>query len=82
MGSSQCFSDQRFAICCLRRGDGNVRASLLIKNPAALVPCVVCDPCAMLVCRSINSVVFKRHRRCARVINQSIRDCLPDALVI
>jgi hypothetical protein len=50
MGSSQCFSDQRFAICCLRRGDGNVRASLLIKNPAALVPCVVCDPCAMLVC--------------------------------
>jgi hypothetical protein len=50
MGSSQCFSDQRFAICCLRRGDGNVCASLLIKNPAALVPCVVCDPCAMLVC--------------------------------
>jgi hypothetical protein len=50
MGSSQCFSDQRFAICCLRRGDGNVRASLLSKNPAALVPCVVCDPCAMLVC--------------------------------
>jgi hypothetical protein len=50
MGSSQCFSDQRFAIYCLRLGDGNVRASLSIKNLVAPVPCVVCDPCAMLMC--------------------------------
>jgi hypothetical protein len=46
MGSSQCFSDQRFAICCLWLGVGNVRASLSQKKREG--PGVMC--CRPSVC--------------------------------
>ena len=50
VGSSQCFSDQRFAIYCLSRGDGDVRASLFQKIQRALVPWVIGHLCAMPMC--------------------------------
>ena len=50
VGSAQCFSDQRFAIYCLSRGDGDVRASLFQKIQRALVPCFAAHLCAMLTC--------------------------------